>query len=211
MGSMEWSIQGPSFSNCNCDWGCPCQFNALPTHGFCCAFVAMRIDKGHFDGAPLDGIRWACTLRWPGPIHEGNGEAQVIVDQEANEAQRHAVISIVKGEHTEPGATIFQVFSATLNKVHDPLFLPIDFACDVHARTAKVTIKGLVEASGNPILNPVTDLPHRVLIKVPEGFEYDEAEVGTGITKATGAVALDLNGTHSHFTVYHMTNKGVVH
>jgi hypothetical protein len=20
---------------CNCDWGCPCQFNAKPTHGNC--------------------------------------------------------------------------------------------------------------------------------------------------------------------------------
>jgi hypothetical protein len=30
-----WSIEGPHFINCNCDYGCPCQFNALPKDGYC--------------------------------------------------------------------------------------------------------------------------------------------------------------------------------
>ena len=31
--------------NCNCSYGCPCQFNALPTHGFCEAAVALEMNK----------------------------------------------------------------------------------------------------------------------------------------------------------------------
>ena len=30
-----WEIKGREFGNCNCDYSCPCQFNALPTHGHC--------------------------------------------------------------------------------------------------------------------------------------------------------------------------------
>ena len=33
MSKPEWSFKGLHFANCNCDYGCPCQFNALPTDG----------------------------------------------------------------------------------------------------------------------------------------------------------------------------------
>ena len=48
MAKTPWSIAGEEIASCNCAWGCPCQFNALPTTGRCEAFVAWRIDKGHF-------------------------------------------------------------------------------------------------------------------------------------------------------------------
>src|SRR5438034_944809 len=35
MTNTEWTIHGREFANCNCAYGCPCQFNALPTHGNC--------------------------------------------------------------------------------------------------------------------------------------------------------------------------------
>ena len=35
MTTIKWSIEGPHFANCNCDYGCPCQFTALPTDGTC--------------------------------------------------------------------------------------------------------------------------------------------------------------------------------
>jgi hypothetical protein len=45
MAYVDWRIKGPQLSTCNCQVGCPCQFNALPTHGDCRAAVAMRIDQ----------------------------------------------------------------------------------------------------------------------------------------------------------------------
>ncbi|MBO08049.1 MAG: hypothetical protein CL478_07225, partial [Acidobacteria bacterium] len=42
----DWMIRGLSVSTCNCDYGCPCQFNSLPTHGDCRAAVAMSIEEG---------------------------------------------------------------------------------------------------------------------------------------------------------------------
>jgi len=32
---MAWSVSGNVVIACNCDYGCPCNFNALPSHGTC--------------------------------------------------------------------------------------------------------------------------------------------------------------------------------
>ena len=48
MAHVEWSMQGVEYNNCNCNWGCPCQFNSLPSHGDCRALCFVQIDRGHF-------------------------------------------------------------------------------------------------------------------------------------------------------------------
>ena len=51
----NWEIHGVSMGNCNCNWGCPCQFNSPTTNGFCEGILAGRIDRENFEGEPLDG------------------------------------------------------------------------------------------------------------------------------------------------------------
>src|SRR5512139_2895665 len=96
-----WEIQGNELFNCNCSYGCPCQFNALPTHGFCEAVGGIFIDKGHHGATRLDGLKVACAFKWPGPIHEGHGEAQVVIDERAGPLQREALLRILAGQDTE--------------------------------------------------------------------------------------------------------------
>ena len=76
---IDWRLRGPEITNCNCAWGCPCQFNSLPTNGNCRAVVAMQIDEGHFGDVDLTGRRFATLVEWPGPIHHGNGQVLPIV------------------------------------------------------------------------------------------------------------------------------------
>jgi hypothetical protein len=61
---------GEEVATCNCAWGCPCQFNALPTHGRCEAVVAVRIHEGHYGATRLDGVTCAAAYWWPGALHE---------------------------------------------------------------------------------------------------------------------------------------------
>ena len=79
----QWMIKGVEYGNCNCDYGCPCQFTAPTTHGKCEAIVCGRIDEGHFNDTTLEGLKWAMVVAWPGEIAEGNGRQQVIIDDSA--------------------------------------------------------------------------------------------------------------------------------
>jgi len=210
MSFVDWRIKGPEIATCNCDWGCPCQFNSLPTNGDCRAAVAMRIEEGHFGDVRLDGAVWAGTFAWPKAIHEGDGESQVILDESTTEEQRDALFTILKGEETEPGSTIFSVLATVIETVHPPLFLPIEFEVDFEARSGRFAVPGIVEAVTEPIRNPVTGDPHRARVTLPHGFEYHEAEYASSTVKGTGAVPLAWEGRHAHLTNLHFTPKGVV-
>ena len=64
MANVDWCIEGLEFGNCNCGYGCPCQFEALPTHGDCREFEVIRIDRGHFGEVRLDGLNVALLCAW---------------------------------------------------------------------------------------------------------------------------------------------------
>jgi hypothetical protein len=151
-----WEIQADEFVTCNCDYGCPCQFNALPTNGDCQAVAGFTIKTGKFGDVSLDGLRAVGIMRWPGAIHEGNGEALIIVDERATEEQRGALMTILTGQETDPFATMWNVFASTMVTVHDPVFTAIDIGVDVEGRIGHVKVDGLVETSGEPIKNPMS-------------------------------------------------------
>ena len=87
----KWRIAGEEVVSCNCSWGCPCQFNALPTTGRCEATGAWQIQEGYFGNTRLDGLRFGVVAWWPGPIHEGNGVWLPIIDERATMDQREAL------------------------------------------------------------------------------------------------------------------------
>src|SRR5206468_338657 len=136
------------------------------------AVAGMQIDQGNHGQTKLDGLKFVGIFRWPGAIHEGKGEVAVVIDERATDAQRNALLRILSGQDTEPGATIFNVFAATLEKFHEPIFAPIDFKSDVAGRRGHLVVKDVTEGRGEPILNPVTGAEHRVRIDMPNGFEY---------------------------------------
>jgi hypothetical protein len=210
MPDTEWTIEGREFVHCNCAYGCPCQFNARPTNGSCQAVLGVAIDSGHHGDVRLDGLRIAAVVAWPGAIHEGRGHIVPIVDERATPEQRSALLRIMSGEDTEPGATFFQVFSTTYEKVHDPVFAPIEIEVDVDGRTARIEVPGMIDARGEPIINPVTGNQHRARIDLPAGFEYAQAEVGRGWTKTSGPIEHDLKDSHAHFAPLRMNQSGVI-
>lgn len=211
MTDVEWTIKGREFIHCNCAYGCPCQFNALPTEGNCRAIGVVDIDEGHHGDTRLDGLRCGMIVSWPGAIHEGRGAVVPIIDERASDKQREALLRIMSGQDTEPGATFFQVFATTFETFHEPVFAPIDFEIDVERRSARVNIPGWMEARGEPIVNPVTGEEHHARINLPHGFEYDRCEVGRGWAETSGPLAISLADSHAHFANLHMTGSGVVH
>jgi hypothetical protein len=210
MADTKWSIKGREFVNCNCSYGCPCQFNGLPTHGHCQAVGGFEIDQGQHGSTKLDGLKFVGIFRWPGPIHEGKGEAAVVVDERASEPQRAALLRILTGQDTEPGATVFNVFAATFEKLHEPIFAPIEFEVDVAGRRARLVVPGVTEGRGEPILNPVTGAQHRARIDIVDGFEYTLAEIGRGWTKTSRPFRLELTDSYGQFAEIHLCQSGIV-
>ncbi|KVD56591.1 hypothetical protein WI87_20380 [Burkholderia ubonensis] len=205
-----WEIQGTELMTCNCSYGCPCQFSAPPTNGFCEAMGAISIGSGHYGDVRLDGVNLAVVFQWPGPIHEGKGKCQPIVDERASPVQRDAVLKIMTGQDTEPFATMFSVFASTLEHAFDPIFAKIDFDVDVDARRGRIHVEGVFDVVGEPIRNPVTGAEHRARIDLPHGFEYELAEIGSGTSRSHGNIALDLKDTYAQFARLHMNNTGLI-
>lgn len=210
MAHTDWKIKGREFVNCNCAYGCPCQFNALPTYGDCRAVVGYEIDEGHFGDTQLDGLLAAYVASWPGPIHHGDGVMQVIIDERADDTQREALCKIMHGEETEPGSTMWSVFASTVTKIHDPVYSEIKLEIDVDARRAAFSVPGLIKGRGEPIKNPVTGNDHRARIDLPHGFEYAIAEIGSGTSTSTGAIPMELTDSYAQFAELHLSTNGVV-
>jgi hypothetical protein len=212
MPQVDWYIEGVEFGSCNCDYGCPCQFEARrATHGHCRGFEVLRIDKGNFGKVKLAGLRAALLYAWPGPVYEGNGEIQAIIDERANAEQRQALATVLYGGETNDAATHWWVFHAMSSTVHPPIFKAIEFEVNIDARTARVVIPGLLESSGRPIRSPATGAEHRVRIDIPHGIEFEIAEIGSATTKTLASVALDLNDTYGQFNRLRHSGTGVVH
>jgi len=203
-------LRGTEYGNCNCDWGCPCQFGAPTTYGNCEAVIGGHIEEGYFGDTRLDGLDWVMTVWWPGEIAAGGGRQQAIIDERADDAQREALRKILHGEETAPGATHFFVYNSTMSEVLDPIYAPIALEIDVDARRGRIEVPDLVDSVGSPIPNPFGEGDSRSRINLPNGFEYTIAEVGTGTSKTTGAIALDLDDSYGQFNILHMNQDGVI-
>ena len=208
MASTNWRLEGEWIKNCNCAFGCPCDFNARPTHGGCKGLVGMRITKGHFEGTELDGLMFAATVDFPGALHEGNGAMQAIIDERATPEQRTALFNIMSGKNSAEG-TLFHIFSAIVTKMHDPVFVPFEFSFNKDGRIARLVAKGILETDVEPIKNPVSGAPHRIQVTMPEGFEHISAEIASANIHSTGAIKFDTKGTHSSLATVVQTPQGV--
>ncbi|MDQ2944322.1 MAG: DUF1326 domain-containing protein [Candidatus Dormibacteraeota bacterium] len=60
---------------CNCDYGCPCNFNALPTNGHCEGGWIWHVKDGRYGNTDLGGLTFSIDADWPKAIHEGNGRS----------------------------------------------------------------------------------------------------------------------------------------
>jgi hypothetical protein len=208
MAQRDWRLEGEWIKNCNCAFGCPCDFNARPTNGECKGLLGMRIARGHFGDTRLDGLSFFVTVHFPGPLHEGNGEAQPIVDERATPAQREALFAIMSGQNSAEG-TLFHIFSLIVSKMHEPVFAPISFSFDKEGRKARLSVPGVLETDVEPIKNPVTGAPHRIRVVMPEGFEHIEGEVASANIRSQGAIKFQTQGSHSTLAHVAQTPQGV--
>lgn len=162
-----WSFEAEYFTACNCDWGCPCNFNAQPNGGRCYGWGVWQINKGRFGKTELGGARFAVYYDFPGPVEQGNGSGCAYIDSSATQEQRQALEAIASGE---AGGGIFELFGRQLVSNWLPTkFAPIEFG--INDGIGRIRVGSYAEADTELLSYPdgSTIRPGLVL---PHGIEY---------------------------------------
>lgn len=168
---VKWSFEADYLQACNCDYGCPCEFSAPPTLGYCDGVGAWRIKNGKYGKVKLAGLGLGFAAHWPKAIHEGNGTVCIFVDEKANPAQRDALLQIASGK---AGGLPFEILATTFSKLLEPLFVPFQFV--LKGKNSSMKMGDAVVASMAPIKNPVTQKPESVRVNHGTGFVFQKAE-----------------------------------
>jgi hypothetical protein len=172
---VKWSIEADYLQACSCDYGCPCEFNAPPSRGFCEGTAIWRINRGNYGDVSLNGLSLGFAARWPEAMHLGNGTAALFIDEKADAAQRDALIQIASGK---AGGAPFEIIVTTFSKILDPQFVP--FKINFNGRNSSVQVGNGIDIALEPIKNPVTGEPESVRIQHETGFIFKEAECVSG-------------------------------
>ncbi|WP_339459548.1 DUF1326 domain-containing protein [Pseudomonas sp. EA_105y_Pfl2_R69] len=164
----QWNFEADYFTACNCDWGCPCNFNARPTEGRCMGWGAWHILSGRYAEVALDDLKFALYYSFPGAIEAGDGCARAYIDSRASTAQRQALEAIGTGQ---AGGGIFDLFGAELvSQWLPPKLVSIEF--ELVDGQGRVRIEGVAEADSEllsypdgSVIRPTLDLPHGIEYK----------------------------------------------
>ena len=187
----DWELEGTVLIACNCDYGCPCNFNARPTHGNCEGGWTWHVDRGRYGDVPLSGIAFCVFVQWPGAIHEGNGEALILVDERADQAQREAVGTLVGGDVGGP----WGILGWTWPTVHGPLAVP--FELELAGLDSRLRVGEHVELELEPIRNPVTGAEVHPAAVLPEGLIVKRADFGSSkLYRVRNGISFDHTGRY---------------
>jgi hypothetical protein len=204
--SPQWRIETEYVQSCNCDYGCPCNFNALPTYGNCEALLGYRILKGTFEDIKLDGVVFAWWLWWPDAIHLGNGIGQLYVDKKASPDQVKAIEEIISGRH---GGGVFTVFPSTFKEVRPTTVTNIEFHYDPY--DSWFTVEGAGEVRSGHIKNPISNEPWSGEILVPGGIGFKKGTVtSVDWNWKSNDISLKHEKKNGHASITTFANEGCI-
>lgn len=168
----KWNVKAEYVETCNCDYGCPCNFNGFPTYGFCRALVLYSITSGSYGNVKLDGTDVVFAASWPKAIHEGNGTAQLFISKQTTQDQRDAVIKIFAGQAKGNGP--FAIFAGTLKYVLEPQF--VDIKKKINGKKSSFSVPGVLDVEVESFVNPVTGEEQDTKLQLSKGFIFQLAD-----------------------------------
>jgi len=186
-------VKGDVLIACNCDWGCPCNFNARPSRGYCQGGWIWMIDTGQVDDVTVSGLGAAVFAKWPGAIHEGGGRATCYIDARADEQQRAALTRVVHGEVGGPWGLFIKTYNLAA-----PVAAPFDVQLAHHG--SRATIGDRVRLELQKIRNPVTQAEVHPEIVLPEGLVVKRGSLAAStVFRVNDELALDHSGQYAAF------------
>jgi hypothetical protein len=193
----KWHLKADYVETCNCDYGCPCNFNGFPTYGFCRALVLFSIREGNYGDTKLDGIDVIEAESWPKAIHEGNGTLQLYISKHATEDQRNAVINIFYGKAKGEGQ--FALFAPTYKYILEPQY--VDINKTINGKKSSFSVSGVMDVQVESFKNPVTGEEQETKIQMPKGFIFKIADAAKSklMSISTPNMNFDDSGQNAFF------------
>lgn len=183
--STSWNLDGYYVMGCNCDYGCPCNFNARPTPGHCEGVMGFTVEKGSYEDVDLSGTSALAMVWWPAAIHEGNGRAIIFVDDSQGKDQAEALGKIIAGEAGGP----MGIFRNTWSKIEGPHATKVKTT--VNGKDSSISVEGVGKIVFDSIKNPVTGAEAFPRVALPQGLLTNELEQFT--TKEFAFVSGDMS------------------
>jgi hypothetical protein len=187
-----WNLKSDYVEVCNCNFGCPCNFNGFPTGGFCRGMALFHIQKGNYGQyISLDGLDAIYAASWPKAIHEGNGTMQLFITQNANEQQREALVNILSGKAKGEGP--FALFAGTFKYFLEPQF--VDIKVNLNGKRSSFSVPGVIDVQTESFTNPVTGEEQDTKVQLRNGPAWKLAEAAK--SKIMRIITQSLNFDHS--------------
>lgn len=190
---MAWTVAGNVLIACNCDFGCPCNFNALPSRGHCEGGWIWMIEKGRIEDVAVDGLGVALFAKWPGAIHQGGGRAVGYVDERATDAQRAALTGMLRGGLGGPWGIFIKTY-----ELAEPA--PARFDVELAGHGSRAAIGDAVALELQTIRNPVTQAEVHPEVVMPEGIVTKRGNMAASkVFRVGSGLDYDYSGQYAAF------------
>jgi hypothetical protein len=202
----KWSMKGSILGDCNCDWGCPCNFDVAPTDGHCDGVYIWVVDDGRYGDVDLAGAKFAMAASAPGPIHEGNLTSALMFDEAATAQQRDALQALWSGDAGLP----FDILVSVTGTWLDPIDAP--FEIELAGMNSKARIGGgeVYEVAFSRVKNPVTGEEEELYLDKPTGFTSRRSELGmTPVSRFSfDGLSYDNSGKYGEYSSFEYRSAG---
>lgn len=192
----KWTLSGSIIGACNCDWGCPCNFDVGPSKGYCDGLYVFAVREGHYGNTSLNGLKFALAGHWPGPVHQGNGTVRIILDDRATTEQRAAIETLSNGGGV---GLPWDIFAAVTGTRLPTVYAPIEVKLAGMQTEVKIGGGEMYDLALSRIKNPVTGAEEELYLDKPTGFTAKRTELGmsTVARLATDGLAYDNSGQYA--------------
>ena len=195
----DWKVKGTVLVACNCDFGCPCNFNAPPTTGDCEGGWSWHVEEGRYGDVDLAGLTFGLFADWPGAIHEGNGKAIAYYDERADERQREALENLLRGGEGGPWGVFINTYE--LLAVHSA---PIEI--ELAGERSRLKVGDIAELHMEPIRNPVTGVETAGGVVLPKGLVFNEGWCAAStVFRVQDGIAYDHSGKQAEYAPFDYT------
>ena len=180
----KYSLKGHMVSGCNCDWGCPCNFEIAPSYGNCEGVYMWHVESGNYNGVSLDGTTFGQFGLFPEAIHLGNGIVFDVIDERLSPEQRQAVETVLTQ------VVPFSVFHDLAPNFLGFQYVPMELHLD--GIRSGLKIPGVLDLKLDAMKNPVTG--------------EDELCSAETFTFEVGGKSYDYSGKYGEFCPFEYSN-----